>query len=664
MKNRRKEKIAYKKEKVVLSDILPYEVPVIFNNSGFYRFLVKNKIEFKDGKIIYDKSKKGIKKIVDFIFPDKNQKYDKTQPFQFRTSHKNNSYRTLSIIHPRNQLKIIAFYHEFKETIKYFSNISQYSIRKPYKVAKTRYVNDYLYQQKKIAENDSHIEINKEKTENIKTFFAYKKYSNIHKFFESYEYQQSEKQFDYLYKFDISKCFDSIYTHSISWALYNKEIVKDNIKDSNGTFAGKFDALMQNMNYGETNGILIGSEVARIFAEILLQQIDKIVFDELYKEGVVHKKNYKIYRYVDDYFLFYSNEDLKNKILDMFTRHLKSHHLFISETKSYQYNRPIITELTIAKTKITDLISDKLSITLLDEKKFPTEKDSPPKPKKQWHIGFKSKDLIIRFKIIIKEANIEYKDVINYSVAIVEKRILKTLSKVEKEEFKGLYSKDLLRYIYDVLTFVFFVYSVSPRVTATIKIVSIISKLLDFLKGDNPFSKHQKEHIYKKIFDEIYQIIATNKTKEYSQNETLYLLIALSELGTVTTDYDIDSKLLEEHFLNKDMDYFAITTLLFYIKDNEKYESLKNKIIEKIKEKFKKSNPDNRKKNTEIVMLLLDLLSCPFIDKKDKKSFLDLVGIKKNKDDFTNFNKQWFIKWSNFNLSEEIEIKKSQEVYS
>lgn len=650
MKNRKKEKIPYKKEKVVLSDILPYEAPVIFNNSGFYKFLVENKIEFKD----IDKdngcneSKQGLKKIVEFIFSDK----DRTQPFEFRISHKNNSYRTLSVIHPRNQLNIIAFYQEFKETIKYFSNISQYSIRKPHKVAKTRYINDYLHQQKKIAE--------KEKTENLKTFFTYKEYSSIHKFFESYEYQQSEKQFDHLYTFDINKCFDSIYTHSISWALYNKEIVKDNIPKSTNTFAGKFDALMQNMNYGETNGILIGSEVARIFAEILLQQIDKIVFDELYKDEVVYKRDYKVFRYVDDYFLFYSDDKFKNKILEKFSHHLKRHHLSISETKSYQYNRPIITELTIAKTKITDLISDKLGITLLDEKNCLDEEDGPPK----WRIGFKSKDLIIRFKIIIKESNIEYKDVINYSIAIIEKSILNAISKIEKEEEKdkSLYLENLLEYIYNVLDFVFFVYSVSPRVTATIKIVSIISKLFDFLKGRNSLGKHQKSHIYKKIFDEIYQIIATNKTKEYSQNETLYLLIALAELEV---DYDVDSELLEEYFFNKDkdMDYFAITTLLFYIKKKEKYQDLKSKIIDKIREKFTNSNKDNIKRNAETVMLLLDLLSCPFIELKDKKEFLGLVGIKENKDNFIGFRKHWFIRWENFNLSKEIENKRSQEVY-
>ena len=41
MKKRRKIRLKYKKERVLLSDVLPYELPVIFTNRYFYRFLGK-----------------------------------------------------------------------------------------------------------------------------------------------------------------------------------------------------------------------------------------------------------------------------------------------------------------------------------------------------------------------------------------------------------------------------------------------------------------------------------------------------------------------------------------------------------------------------------------------------------------------------------------------
>ena len=46
---------------------------------------------------------------------------------------------------------------------------------------------------------------------------------------------------------------------------------------------------MQEMNYNETNGIVIGPEFSRIFAEVILQQIDTSVERELLKLGYIHK---------------------------------------------------------------------------------------------------------------------------------------------------------------------------------------------------------------------------------------------------------------------------------------------------------------------------------------------------------------------------------------
>ena len=43
--------IDYKKERVVLSDILPYEIPPFFSNRYFYHFLVKNKVSIDEEDI-------------------------------------------------------------------------------------------------------------------------------------------------------------------------------------------------------------------------------------------------------------------------------------------------------------------------------------------------------------------------------------------------------------------------------------------------------------------------------------------------------------------------------------------------------------------------------------------------------------------------------------
>ncbi len=672
-KFKKKQKITYLKERAVLSDTLPYETPAIFSNRYFYRFLVNNKIEIQDSEISFDNTNPDIIEILKLVLNVNIdggralfKKYERNIPFTFKIAHKKSDFRNLSLIHPLNQLMVVDFYDTYKDSIRYFSNQSEFSIRKPFKIAKNRYINSYLQKQTKGKTTHSKIEMHGKEEEHLKSFFTYKKYSNIHRFFESYEYQRCEKKFDKLYKFDINKCFDSIYTHTVAWALLNKEIVKDNLdKKLDATFAGRFDKLMQNMNYGETNGILIGAEISRIFAELILQKIDKNVQDKLRKKEYLHKTHYEIFRYVDDYFIFYDDEQVKDKIIETFKHELKEYNLYVSDTKTIEFVKPIITDLTIAKTKITDLINEYFSYKIIE---------NAIEDEKQWTISLKSNDVITKFKMIVKETNIEYKDILNYSIATIEKRFLKIIQKLENSENQNLYVGVFVSFAIQLLDFLFFIYSVSPRVTSTIKIVSLISKLLQFIKDDKSNQKilknYQVELIYKKIYDEVFQILKKNKLKEYTQNETLYLLLTLNELGK---DYRLDAEFLNEYFFDPEskvnLNYFSIVTLLYYIKKINRYNNIKTKLLECIENRFVNCNKDHLRKNTELTLLLMDLMTCPYINPSDKNRFLSLNGITDSliQSKIINFSlkqKYWFIKWKDFNLAEEIEMKKSQEVYS
>src|SRR5690606_18172722 len=213
-------------------------------------------------------------------------------------------FRQLALLHPINQLNIINFYDQYKSSILYSCSISNFSLRKPTKVARFTFFNDKLHQQNKGDKNDF-LELDGVEYEDLKTFFIYKKYTNIYKFYEDYRFHRAEKKFNFLFKFDINKCFDSIYTHSISWAVLGLDAVKENVDVSKNNYSGIFDKLLQYANYGETNGILIGPEISRIFAEIILQRIDKDLEIEIFKSlKLKSKDHYELYRYVDDYFLF------------------------------------------------------------------------------------------------------------------------------------------------------------------------------------------------------------------------------------------------------------------------------------------------------------------------------------------------------------------------
>src|SRR3546814_7312990 len=64
-------------------------------------------------------------------------------------------------------------------------------------------------------------------------------------------------------------------SHTITWAVKDKLLAKE--FKSAYSFEAQFDKLMQRANYNETNGIVVGPEFSRVFAEIILQRVDQKV---------------------------------------------------------------------------------------------------------------------------------------------------------------------------------------------------------------------------------------------------------------------------------------------------------------------------------------------------------------------------------------------------
>lgn len=112
--------------------------------------------------------------------------------------------------------------------------------------------------------------------------------------------------FEYCVKTDITNCYGSLYTHTIPWAIHGKDESKKNRK-SRGSLGNKIDKIIQDMQYGQTNGIPQGGVLFDLISEIVLGYADTLLTDEL---NNLHVKNYQIIRYRDDYRIFAnSNED-------------------------------------------------------------------------------------------------------------------------------------------------------------------------------------------------------------------------------------------------------------------------------------------------------------------------------------------------------------------
>ncbi|MGA9651481.1 antiviral reverse transcriptase Drt3b, partial [Pedobacter sp.] len=632
--------------------------------------------------------------------------------FNYKISHKENDHRELSIPHPKTQAELVGFYEDYKELIIYYCSLSPFSIRKPHSIANYIFFNDRLHIKNRGDKYDNVEESGKE-YESLKTFFTYRKYPNIHRFYEDYRYHRAEKKYNSMFKFDISKCFDSIYTHSVAWAIYGKTIVKERLKGADITFPGRFDSFMQNANFGETNGILIGPEFSRVFSEIILQSIDKEIESSLREEkALVFKRDYEIYRYVDDYFIFYNDNDTRDEILSQYKVVLKIFKMSVSDVKNKEYSKPLITELTIAKDKILELFDSELCFSI--KKKEKTEFAD---------LDFRcnAKNLITKFKIIISESGVAYKDIMNFTLAVLNKRIDKAVEKFDdyyshltRYEYKNTHDPDVFtvddvtrkfkhensftNFLIEMLDFTFFIYAVDPRVNFTIKLCRILSRLImiytekiKFFTGafrnmrlrtgpiytepQSKFLLENRDRMFKKISDEIRLILEKNKVKKYAQIESLYLLIAVQQLGK---DFSLSPALLIKYFgfkrletgeLNFDFmpNYFVITVLLFYIRDAKAYIEITDLIKSCILEKLK--NVEGEKgMDTEITLLLFDILVCPYLGAKFKRKMLAEFGITKalEQDHLINFKKRqkyWFTKWDKFNFLDEIEAKIAHEPY-
>ncbi|MEW2922690.1 antiviral reverse transcriptase Drt3b [Muricauda sp. ANG21] len=757
MRRLKKKNIGYKKERVVLADILPYEVPPFFSNSSFYQFLIKNKIHLVEKEAPYRKvqlrfakeSTGVLAKIVRIVFGVKkgvllntdgdyhyfNFKSLHTIPFTFRVAHKKNDFRKLTVIHPLNQLSLIDFYDKYKYNIINFTTKSKYSLRTPTKISSLKYFKDTT--NKKLRSKTQEIEIietsNKEYT-SLKSYFSYQRYSNINQFYESYEYQKAEKRFDNLMKFDISKCFDSIYSHTLPWALMNKKIVKDNVlsKEFKNNFGNRFDVLMQKMNYNETNGIIIGSEFSRIFAELILQKIDVNVERELEKKGLRYKHDFDIYRYVDDYFVFYSKDSVKDIILNFYKLKLHEYNMSFNDSKTDVINKPIITNITMAKEQIRELVEKTMFLRFYDIEE-----------KGQLGVKYYSaKDLITNYKKTLALTNTSYKDLQNYFLAIIFNKLKDLIKKYEgvqgnllnkifkknsleievkggggkeakaklfelkqvldekSKEIKVLHNQ-LYKNFKEIIELTFFVYSVLPKVTFSIKVSHIIFRIIDFIKNQEStkqayisklegeakseleyiaFDFDKKHILFKSIYDNISTIFKKNNASQHAEVETLYLLQISGELGKY---YKLKESLLIEHFnildenleSNLSLNYFTIVSLLSYIKRDSDYDYLREKLRQIIFNYFI-GYEYNSAENT---FLLIDVLTCPYLDKDDDKviefrrKILEEIKffnqgeseIAKNQtiEDIYDYCPTWFFRWVDNDLGIELNTKRGHLVY-
>lgn len=681
MARRRRIAIDGHAERALLSDVLPYELPPTFSNRHFFDFVTENHIEVEGNTISWMGDDGALKPVIKLALGiGKNMVKDETDrsitldskkssllwklPFGFRITHRDDSFRELTLIHPFSQLKVVELYRGFRHLIPYYCSRSSFSLRRPWSIAKHFYHRDSTHE--KLLSFDHELssveEIGKE-YESTKSFYVYKEFSNIYKFFESYRYHRAEKKFGNLFRFDVAKCFDSIYTHSLAWAIIDRTSVKEHIGRLGETLPGRFDRLMQELNYGETNGIVIGPEFSRIFAELILQRIDVNVERALLRDPpkLTARKDYEVYRYVDDVFVFYNDDKVRAHVYRQYQLELRHFKLGVNEAKSEILSTPLVTNITRAKLRISDLLEDRLSIRI-DVSQPADEGDVA---QHDYHVS--ANRLITRFKTTVRECEIGYEDIQNYTLACLSRKLKKILNSYARADDQAPIERKFVQAVLQIIDFAFFLYAVAPKVNTTIKICGILGSIIPFVRNLRNVGYDNRHRIFKKVYDETSLILKRNARKGYAEVETLYLLVAMKQLGR---DYLLEESVLESYIgldeENPRLNHLSLTVLMFYVEDRKRYSKTHDRICDLAIERTRYAEGAKPTRSAESIFILLDFIACPFVANEFKHRLLTAYGDdnpKNVRDKIIGFREFWFTKWTRFDFMRELAAKRAREVY-
>ncbi|MBM9576224.1 RNA-directed DNA polymerase [Leptospira sp. 201903070] len=600
-------------ERCLLTEVVPFETPMLFSNWGAFNFVrnLKNKSPHD---------------FINKLFCDKGY----SVPYRFRIKKDNSEFRSLHLIHPKMSERIITLYQDFQLQIIKECSKSLYSLRAPSRIAK-------YFTISKSNNGESvgrYVEELDADSPYISSYFVYKYFSHLHKYFESEFFTSLEKRFKNLMYQDVSKCFPSLYTHSISWALRGK------VESKSIAFKGKslpslgvlFDEIMQDCNFKETNGIVIGPEISRLFAEIVMQSIDEKIDLSMRESGFKYGTDYVCVRYIDDYYLFYNNNAVAEKFSLYISEELEVFKLYLNTAKTKVTSRPFITQISRVKIKLSYFMDDL-------EKRISTAKSN-----------ISSERELNKIRDITFDLGDESHTISNFLLSSIKKKMIRMSKMKISEEIR---MSALLVFIEMAFHRVRF----DTRVSSVYRIAEIILESISLI--DSMSSSYQRQ-VKDKISSEIKECLFFAIENDSIQ-EALNLLIAYSKLSF---EYSFSEKDLlkiangikrshpEDIKYRKRLSYYEIVTILYYIKDNQLYNKIRKLLLATA---FFIIRSNSILIYAESAYIFFDLLSCPYLTANEKNKLFKMAldgseqkVVKNRRKSIIDFVSKdtWFFNWN------------------
>ena len=641
--------------RALVTDTLPGDIPIIISNDGFYR-------NVKMGPHGNLERRQFVERLLASPKPY-------TKPYRYYITKGGKSSRKLSLIHPGGQLAIAKFYQEDGHLICYHARKSPASIRSPRKVGSLFFVRGAYSERNKFKKSGIDTVDIETSVSNPASYFSYYGVTRAFKFFSSQQYVNMEKKYSVMCLADISKCFHSIYTHTLYWATADVETAKDNT--SHQTFSNRFDRLMQSVNFNETNGICVGAEVSRVFAELILSEVDKRVIARLAEKNLKWSVDYEFRRYVDDFSIFSQSESVNAQVLMAIEIELASFNLHLNNEKTSVVKRPFITEksyLVHEADKALNAFFERFIVSNVAG----DDGYGYSYPERLWRSQSVFRLFLDDIKTSCFDKGCGYDAVGGYVIGALSARVTALISSYDRAiEREDARPEDFVGAVALLLEAIYFFYTVDPTISSSLRVAQAAIQSFNFLKEKIP---NRVPFLREKIALWTYHFIKDFKDANNFRSVEIVPLEAINVmlvLGEVGLDEALVRKSISDFCEPIDqLGYFEIVSFLFCIRDNPHFFDLRDALFKRARAILLAGD---MRVDAHSAFLALDILGCPYIDRPSrarlfnnlrKQLGLSVVSVAASQAAVETFEQQpWFVKWDDANLLHMIRKKELSAVY-
>lgn len=565
------------RERVLLSEILPHEVPPRFSLRSVYRRIRKSSLTSLDNVLLPKQ--------------DDTKGPPETIPYTFSLSRGRKAPRDIQVMHPFHYREVVNFYETFATQILSNCLKSQWTLRSPSGVARRAKTANA------IGDHDA--------GESPLSYFAYGPFNLLYAFYASRDYERLESRFRFIRSIDVQSCFGNIYTHSIAWAIRGKANAKRRRdRSANFTFDARFDSLMRSMNHGETHGILVGPEMSRIFAELILQTVDTAVVRAMH-DRIEFGKQCEIRRYLDDFFIFFNETSVAEQVEQCIRGELKNCKLYINDAKTVEAESPFMSNLSALKHELSHLIDD------LHQSFLRAIREEQSIPQSVCRVALR------KIKTKISQSGCHYEECISYVLSIMQRQIAAANSELSCHFIEG-----------GIVSLVSKLLELDFRYQVSIKVATIYRLLSDKLQTDSCLEPSVIVDLNERIADEVTHLATNAMSREIPP--CLPLLVVLIPVADLDLVHNVNPKLAaaiwddsQNQSTLGEVDYFTVVSLLYFCGDRSAYDRLRGDIVKAVKRFLR--NARDKSLRADCLMLAADMAYCPLLEDRDRKTILRLI---------------------------------------